>query len=68
MNISTFQPSDAHWAWADSVSYRERVSRKQAQSVLLNQPATVFKNGETYLWKTKHLGAGIYEIWLEKKP
>jgi hypothetical protein len=65
--VFTFQPCDGHWAWADHVGFRERVTRKQARAVLLEQPTTVFKNGYSYTWKSKHAGAGIYEIWLEPK-
>ncbi len=67
MSANAFEPSMNHWIIADHVNYRERVTKKQAQSVLLDQPRVVFKNGGTYTWRTKHLGAGIYDIWLEKK-
>lgn len=44
---------------------RERVTRKEAQSALLQD--SVIKNG--YLWsaKTKSVGAGIYDLWMEKR-
>jgi hypothetical protein len=64
---NVFVPSGGHWAWADSVAYRERVTRKQAQSVLLEQKTSV-KNGNLYEWKFKHVGCGIYDMWLEPPP
>lgn len=58
-----FQPADNHWQAGEQ--YRERVTKKQLQELLLNEPNIVFKYGRSHSWKHKHIGAGIYEIWLE---
>lgn len=42
-----------------------RTVTKVARMVLLN--GNLFKNGELYTPKSKSLGAGVYQVWYEKK-
>lgn len=46
--------------------YRERITRKQLQYHLLNNPDPIY-GGKLMAWRNKHIGAGIYEIWIEEK-
>ena len=57
-----FLPSYSHWAFP---SYRERVRKADYQKLLLS--GSTFRNGLLCEWKGKHVGAGIYEVWLEEK-
>jgi hypothetical protein len=59
---TVFHPSSAHWSM---VGYKERARRKDYQALLLAGP--VFRNGALCDWKGKHLGAGIYDVWLEDR-
>lgn len=58
----SFRPSENHWRAAN---FRERVTLKQLQEVLLNEPALAFRNGEGCTWAHQRIGPGVYEIWLE---
>jgi hypothetical protein len=58
---NTFELNNQHWI---QENYRERCTRKQAQSVLLNHPTLIF-HGRLYDMKIKSIGAGIYEIYKE---
>lgn len=60
-----FHPSVNHWNLRTGL-YKERVTKKQLQSLLLQSPP--FIGGLLCDWKSKHLGAGIYEIWAEERP
>lgn len=56
-----WHPSKNHWIYAPGV-FRERVTRSQLRSMLLNdKPIT---HGEVREWKFKHLGVGVYEVWV----
>jgi hypothetical protein len=44
---------------------KERVTRKQAQSALLQE--NVIKNGYFWTAKVKSVGVGIYDLWMEKR-
>ena len=46
--------------------YKQQVTRKQLQQILLHHGDTILMHGRLRELKTKHLGAGIYEI--SKKP
>ena len=53
---------EAHWT-VDN--YRQRCTRKEAQSILINNP-TVTYQGRVRQLKVKHIGAGVYEIFKER--
>lgn len=59
--IDTF--SGEHWRVID---YRQRVTRKEAQNILLQHPTIIFK-GRIYDVKIKHIGAGIYEVFKDTR-
>ena len=42
---------------------KTRVDLKQ---ILLDNGSTVFRNGELWEIKKKHIGLGVYEVWLER--
>lgn len=54
--------AQGHWTFED---FRQRVTRKEAQEILINEPTVIFK-GHTRDLAVKHIGAGVYEIY--KKP
>jgi hypothetical protein len=58
-----FQPSDNHWTMAPGV-FKERVTKEQLRSVLLNVADPIVK-GTLCKWRSKHLGVGIYDLWIE---
>jgi hypothetical protein len=58
---NNFVLNTQHWI---QENFRERCTRKQAQSVLLEHSTLIFK-GRLYDMKVKHVGAGIYEIYKE---
>lgn len=60
-----FRPSDNHWRVP---GFKERITRKQLQNLLLFHPENALRKGDLYEWKNRSLGVGVYEIWLEKKP
>lgn len=62
-----FEPSINHWKMKPGV-FKERVTKKQLQSVLLNQQPPIFVQGTACDWKSKHVGVGIYELWVEARP
>jgi hypothetical protein len=64
MNIPKIKylPNNNHWALE---GYRERVTRKQAQDILIDHPTIIF-HGRMYWFRAKHVGAGVYEIYKEK--
>lgn len=45
-------------------SQNSTVTRKQLKEILLNTPQPYFWNGGGYEIKSKHLGAGVYKVWL----
>ena len=53
-----------HWSMAD---YRQRVTRKDAQAILINHEAIIF-HGRLHLIKVKSIGAGVYEIYKAPRP
>jgi len=57
-----YSPNNNHWAFEN---YRERVTRKQAQDILIDHPTIIFR-GRMYWFRVKHVGAGVYEIYKEK--
>lgn len=48
-----------------STDKRERVTRREAQSALLQE--NVIKNGYFWTAKTKSVGVGVYDLWMEKR-
>lgn len=59
-----FTPSINHWKFPGE--YKERITRKQLQYLLLNQPDPII-NGYMRKWKHKHLGVGVYELSVSAK-
>lgn len=47
--------------------WRERVTRRQLRYVLLEYPLPI-RFGMLCEWHSKHVGAGIYDLWLEEQP
>ena len=56
-----FRPHDNHWR---NLHFRESVTRRQLQHVLLNHPQPL-RMGKLGRWRHKHLGVGVYELWME---
>jgi len=61
-----WEPSQNHWAMLPG-TFRERITRKQLQHVLLKMSDPIVQ-GMACNWKHKHLGVGIYELWVESRP
>lgn len=62
-NQERFSPSTNHWR---IVGYKERVTRKQLQDVLLESPDPIIQ-GEVWTWAHRHIGVGIYELWAKRR-
>lgn len=60
--VVQFCPSYFH---SKNPGWRQRVTRAEAKECLLHYQ-TWIANGFVWEWKTKHIGAGVYEIWLER--
>ena len=56
-----FIPDDAFWVNTD---YWQRVTLQQARYVLMEK-VTMTCKGKVYYWRTRHIGCGIYELFLE---
>jgi hypothetical protein len=54
---------DGHWVFLD---YKQRCTRKTTQNILINHPTIIFK-GRLYNIKSKHIGAGVYEVYKEER-
>lgn len=61
---AAFRPSDGHWHYALGF-FKERVTKSQLRQALLG-PEPIIK-GELCDWKSRHVGAGIYEMWAEAR-
>ncbi|MFZ2937619.1 MAG: hypothetical protein WA066_02820 [Candidatus Omnitrophota bacterium] len=48
-----------HW---NSIDYKQRCTRKEAQNILINHPTIIF-HGTLYEINIKYIGAGVYEIF-----
>lgn len=59
-----FVPSPNHWAMRRGL-FRERVTKAQLRDLLLNQCDPTVR-GTLCKWKHKHLGVGVYELWVEE--
>lgn len=64
-NSEAFKPSVNHWTMRPGI-FKERLTKAQLQHVLLNHPDPIV-SGMGCEWKSKNLGAGIYELWVEEK-
>lgn len=65
INKDKFIPSKNHYVInPEAILYKERVTRKQLRYVLLEIPNPVVK-GRVRNWKHKHIGAGVYELWVD---
>lgn len=53
-----------HWAWP---GFRQRVTTKQLKAILLEDPEPFLVRGEGMVLRRKNLGAGVHEIWMEKR-
>lgn len=42
--------------------FKERITRSQLQQVLLR--GDIIVKGHVMPWKYKHIGAGVYELWV----
>lgn len=52
-----------HWR---CTCFKQRVTRKELQQLLLDGEDKSFINGEILDFKKKYLGGGIYEVWFER--
>jgi hypothetical protein len=52
--------------WHDPENIRQRIERKDMKELLL-EGEPVLACGNLWDIKHKHLGLGVYEVWLEKK-
>lgn len=59
--IEASMPHINHWTMA---SFRQNVTRKELQEILLYHE-NIMRAGHLCHAKTKHLGAGIYQLWYE---
>ena len=57
-------PNVLHWRYTKPGTYRERLTRRQLRDVLLYSPDPIIR-GRLWRWASKHLGAGVYELWVE---
>jgi len=55
-------PHINHW---NVSGFRQNVTRKQLKEILLYH-SDIMKAGHLLYAKTKHLGAGIYQLWYER--
>lgn len=62
-DLEPFSPCDNHWNLTLGL-YRERLTRAQLKYHLLNNPDPIYC-GRLLRWANRHVGAGIYEIWIE---
>lgn len=62
----TFRPSDNHYVCRPVGTFKERVTKEQARHVLLNDASPIIA-GRMYEWKTKHVGVGVYELWVGER-
>ena len=46
---------------------RERMTRNELRTLLLESPTPFYVWGRPYDIRSKHVGAGIYEVWLEAR-
>ncbi len=53
--------SDSHWTVKE---FRQRVTKKELQAIRLTEAVPWFRNGEACSLKHRHVGVGVYEIWL----
>jgi hypothetical protein len=60
--VQEWHPSKNHWIYKPGL-FKERVTRSQLRQMLLGDSPIVF--GEVREWKFKHLGVGVYEVWVE---
>lgn len=44
--------------------FSQTVNKKELQQILLDTDGWILANGEAYDIKSKHLGAGIYKVYL----
>ena len=51
--------SEKHWT---EKKYRQRVTKSQAQEILLNHETIIFQ-GNLYRIEVESIGAGIYEVY-----
>jgi hypothetical protein len=61
----TAQLTMNHWSFPGLA--KQRVTRKELREILLNTPEPVFVSGEGYKICHRHLGAGVYEVWLQRR-
>ena len=47
---------------------RDAITREQLQHILLYSDGWFTVDGQKQIVKSKHIGAGIYTIWLERNP
>lgn len=45
---------------------RVTAKRDEVQQFLLSGDGTYMLNGRLWKIRTKHIGAGVYQVWLEK--
>ncbi len=57
--------NEQHWT---TFTYRQRITREQLRTLLLEERDTLIRFGRFCTMKKKYLGAGVYEIWFEPKP
>lgn len=60
--VVQFIPSHYHSKFP---GWKQRSTRAEAKDCLLNCQ-TWIANGLVWDWKVKHIGAGVYEVWLER--
>ena len=60
-----FNPSSNHWRMAPGL-FKERVTRQQLRDVLLHSADPIIR-GTLYKWSSRHIGAGVYELFAEER-
>lgn len=53
--------------WTMPGVYRQQMTRKQLQEALMKHGDNIMCQGKLRYIRTKHLGAGIYNVWFEAK-
>lgn len=54
-----------HWLYAGS--FKQRVTVKTLQQILLQHKDVIKINGRTLYMQYRHLGVDVYEVWFDGK-
>lgn len=58
--------SDSHWTAGPY--YREQMDTKTLKSLIAHWGDNILRNGAICYIQTKHIAAGMYNVWFEARP